>query len=82
MRTPSHIHESKARVWSSRILLAVPVLFLTFDSVIKLMRIAPVMDSFHELGYAGSLALAIGILETACLVVLLVPRTSILEPSC
>ncbi len=78
MRTPSHTHESKTRVWAGRILLAVPVLFLIFDSVIKLLRITPVMDSFHELGYPGSLALAVGILETACLVVLLVPRTSIL----
>jgi hypothetical protein len=51
---------------------------LVFDSVIKLMRIAPVLDSFNELGYPESLALAIGILESVCLIVLLVPRTSIL----
>ena len=70
--------ESKARLWSGRILLAVPVVFLVFDSVIKLMRITPVLDSFHELGYPDSLSLAIGILESACLIVLLVPRTSIL----
>lgn len=70
--------ESKARLWAGRLLLAVPVLFLVFDSVIKLMRITPVMDSFHALGYPASLALAIGILESVCLVVLLVPRTSIL----
>ncbi len=78
MKTHSHTHESKARLWAGRILLAVPVLFLVFDSVIKLMRITPVMDSFHELGYPESLALGIGILESVCLVALLVPRTSIL----
>ena len=70
--------ESKAQLWAGRVLLAVPVLFLVFDSVIKLMRIAPVLDSFNELGYPESLSLAIGILETVCLIVLLVPRTSIL----
>jgi DoxX-like family len=70
--------ESKARVWAGRIQLAVPVLFLVFDSVIKLMRIPPVLDSFNELGYPESSSLAIGILESVCLIVLLVPRTSIL----
>ena len=70
--------ESKARLWAGRGLLAVPVLFLVFDSVIKLMRITPVLDSFNELGYPESMSLAIGILESACLIVLLVPRTSIL----
>jgi hypothetical protein len=43
----------------------VPVLFLVFDSVIKLMRITPVLDSFNQLGYPDSLSLAIGILERA-----------------
>ena len=71
-------HQSRARLWAGRALLAVPVLFLVFDSVIKLMRIAPVLDSFNELGYPESQALAIGILESVCLIVLLVPRTSIL----
>jgi hypothetical protein len=70
--------ESDARLWTGRILLAVPVLFLVFDSVIKLMRITPVLDSFNQLGYPGSLSFAIGILESVCLIVLLVPRTSIL----
>jgi hypothetical protein len=71
-------HESRARLWAGRALLGVPVLFLVFDCVIKLVRIAPVLDSFNELGYPESLALAIGILESVCLIVLLVPRTSIL----
>jgi DoxX-like family len=79
MRSAIHTPpESNARLWAGRILLAVPVLFLVFDSVIKLMRITPVLDSFHELGYPESLALAIGILESVCLTVLLIPRTSIL----
>ena len=79
MRSAIHTPpESKVRLWTGRILLAVPVLFLVFDSAIKLMRIPPVLDSFHELGYPDSLALAIGLLETVCLFVLLVPRTSIL----
>jgi hypothetical protein len=66
------------KVWAGRILTALPVLFLTFDGAIKFMPIAPVTDSFRELGYPPHLAPAIGILELACLVVYVIPRTSVL----
>jgi hypothetical protein len=65
-------------VWAGRIISAVPVLFLLFDSSIKLMNIAPVTESFIRLGYRSSIAVAIGLLELACLIVYIVPRTSIL----
>ena len=67
-----------ARTWTGRIVLALPVLFLTVDAVVKLLRIGPVLDSFNELGYPQNLALAIGLIEAVCLLVLLIPRTSIL----
>jgi hypothetical protein len=53
------------------------VLFLLFDSVIKLMVIPPVVQSFGELGYPVSLSRGIGLLELACLIVYLIPRSSI-----
>jgi hypothetical protein len=64
--------------WIGRIVLALPVLFLAVDAVVKLLRIGPVKDSFKELGYPQNLALGIGLLEAICLLVLLIPRTSIL----
>ena len=66
-----------ARTWG-RIVGSLPVLFLTVDAVVKLLRIGPVLDSFNELGYPQNLALAIGLVEAICLLVLLIPRTSIL----
>jgi hypothetical protein len=69
---------SPGAVWTARVLTAVPVLFLIFDTVIKLMRIDPVIDSFNALGYPSSLALAIGGLELVCLVLYVVPATSVL----
>lgn len=69
---------SKTRLWAGRILSGWAVLFLLFDSVIKLMNIKPVAESFAQLGYPGQLALGIGILELLCVVAYLVPRTSIL----
>jgi len=59
------------------LLSALPVLFLIFDGVIKLTLIDPVVTSMGELGYPVSLARVIGALELACLLVYVVPRTSI-----
>ena len=67
-----------ARTWTGRIVLALPVLFLAVDAIVKLLRIGTVLDSFNELGYPQNLALAIGLIEAVCLLVLLIPRTSIL----
>jgi hypothetical protein len=64
--------------WASRILSGGAVLFLLFDSVIKLMVIPPVVDSFNQLGYPVSLSRAIGIVELICLVVYLIPRSAVL----
>lgn len=60
-----------------RILTALAVAFLLWDSVIKLLTIAPVREGLARLGYPSSIALAIGILELVCLGVYLIPRTSI-----
>ncbi|HEY0468952.1 MAG TPA: DoxX family protein [Polyangiaceae bacterium] len=57
---------------------ALPVLFLLFDCVIKLIKIPPVVESFAQLGYPDALAQGIGLLELGCLTLYLLPRTAIL----
>ena len=69
---------SKKSLWTGYILSALAVLFLLFDSVIKLMKIAPVVESFAQLGYPSNLAVGIGSLLLVCIVVHVIPRTSIL----
>jgi hypothetical protein len=69
---------SKSTSWTGRILSALAVLFLLFDGVIKLTKIAPVAESFARLGYPASIAVGIGILELACVAAYVIPRTSIL----
>jgi hypothetical protein len=69
---------SNKRLWAGRVITALPVLFLLFDIVIKLMQIAPVRESFARLGYPESVAVGIGTLELVCLAVYLIPRTSVL----
>jgi hypothetical protein len=69
---------SKKIVWVGRVLSALPILFLLFDGVIKLINIAPVVESMAHLGYPAGLARSIGILELSCLALYVIPRTSIL----
>jgi len=69
---------STKRRWAGRTMTALPVLFLLFDSVIKLIRIDPVAQSFTQLGYPVHLAVAIGVIELVCLAAYVVPRSSVL----
>jgi len=69
---------SKKRLWAGRIMSAVAILFLIFDSVIHLMVITPVVEAFAKLEYPVSLSRGLGILELVCLVVYVIPRTSVL----
>lgn len=76
--TPDTTRTAKWRYRVGIGLSALPVLFLLFDSVIKLLEIQPVLESFAQLGYPDSLARGLGLLELACLALYLVPRTAIL----
>ena len=53
-------------------------LFLTFDTVIKILQLAPAMEGTLALGYPASSVLPIGLIELAALVLYLLPRTSVL----
>jgi hypothetical protein len=66
------------RLWVGRIISAVPVLFLTLDAVIKLMKVPAVVEAFGRLGVPLSLAPGIGILALICTAVYVVPRTTVL----
>jgi hypothetical protein len=68
----------RARLSAGHFVSAIPVLFLLFDSAIKFTAIDPVVESFGQLGYPVSLALGIGAVELACLVLYVIPRTSVL----
>ena len=69
---------SKKKLWAGGIISALAILFLLFDSIIKLIAIDPVVESFAQLGYPLSLALGIGLVELVCLVAYVIPRSSVL----
>ncbi|MGH7549730.1 MAG: DoxX family protein [Gemmatimonadota bacterium] len=69
---------SNKRLWAGRILSALPVLFLLWDSAMKLVKPPVVVDSFARLGYPQGIAVEIGILQLVCVAFYVVPRTSVL----
>ncbi len=69
---------SKKKLWAGRIISALPALLLLFSGVAKLMKPVPIVQGFAHFGYPETLILGIGILEIACTIVYLIPRTSVL----
>jgi DoxX-like family len=63
---------------STYLLTALVALFLTFDTVIKVLRLAPAVQGTTALGYPADTVLWIGMIELACLALYLVPRTAVL----
>lgn len=69
---------SKPMLWTGRILSAIAILFLIFDTVIKVLNTAPAVEATTQLGYPASLVVALGALELLCLLLYVIPRTSML----
>ena len=69
---------SKKGLWAGRILSGVAVLFMLFDAVIKLVRHPAAVKGTIELGYPESVLFGLGVVLIVCLVLYLVPRTSVL----
>jgi len=69
---------SKGRLWTGRIMSALPALFLLMDAVGKLVKPAPVVEGTVQLGYPESVLLGLGIVLLGCTVLYVIPRTAIL----
>jgi len=69
---------SKKMLWAGRIMSALPVLMLLMSALMKFMKPASVVEGFAHLGLPESLALGLGILEIACTVMYVIPRTAVL----
>lgn len=72
------ISESKARLWTGRILTVLVALFLLFDGIMKLIKERHVLQSAAQLGYSTESMVAIGTLLLACTLVYVIPRTAVL----
>jgi hypothetical protein len=69
---------SMKAVWTGRVISGLVVLFLLFDGVTKVMKVAPVLQASAQLGIPVSLIVAIGAVLLICTVIYAIPSTSIL----
>jgi hypothetical protein len=69
---------SKGQLWTGRILSGLAVAFLLFDATIHMMNIPAVVAGFTALGFPVSIALPLGIIELVCIILYVIPRTSVL----
>jgi DoxX-like family len=70
--------QAKKQRITGYVLTAFVALFLTFDAVLKVLKLAPAVQGTTELGYPVDTVLGIGVIELVCLTLYLVPRTSVL----
>ncbi|HWJ57975.1 MAG TPA: DoxX family protein, partial [Vicinamibacterales bacterium] len=71
--SPTHSTPIERR--TAYVLTTLAVLFLTFDTVIKLLRLAPAVQGTVALGYPEHAVAVIGAIELVCLALYLVPQT-------
>ena len=54
------------------------VLFLAFDGITKVVRVAPVVEASQKMGIASDQVTVIGLLLSACTILYIIPRTAVL----
>lgn len=64
-------------MWTGRIISGLIALLFAMSAVMKLMGGAEVMEGFSRMGLPGSLRVPLGILELSCVVIYLIPATSV-----
>jgi hypothetical protein len=69
---------SKAALWTGRVLCALVILFLLFDSSLKIARARAAVEGTVKLGYSDSVIVPIGIILLICTILYAIPRTSVL----
>jgi hypothetical protein len=68
---------SKARLWTGRVISALPVLMLLFSASLKLMKSPQAVQGMVQLGYPANTLIPIGIAELLSTIVYIIPQTSV-----
>jgi hypothetical protein len=69
---------SKGSLWTGRVISGLVVLFMLFDCITKILRLPQVVDATVKVGYPASTVLPIGVTLLICVILYIIPRTSIL----
>jgi hypothetical protein len=72
------VSSSRKAQWAGRLMSGLAILFLAFDTLGKVLGLAPVIQGTTELGYAESAVFTLGLIELVCVVLYVIPRTSVL----
>jgi hypothetical protein len=74
----SVILNSKAAIWTGRILSAGIALFLISDGIMKMLKNSHILAASADLGFSANAIAGIGLLLLACTLLYVIPRTAIL----
>ena len=69
---------SNGMLWTGGIITGLVVLFLAFDGVTKIIKVAPVVEASERLGVPLDSIRAIGIVLLACTAIYAIPQTAVI----
>lgn len=69
---------SKGRLWTSRIMYGLVVLFMLFDGGVKFVTSPEITESYKQLGYSVDQGPTLGVISLLCTLLYAIPRTSVL----
>jgi xanthine/uracil/vitamin C permease (AzgA family) len=69
---------SKTTLWIGRVMSALPALLVLMSSVMKLIKMAAVVEGFARAGLSERLIIPVGIIELTCVIVYVIPQTAVL----
>jgi hypothetical protein len=69
---------SRGTIYAGCVLSGLAIVFLLFDATLKVLKVQAAVEGTVQLGYPESVILPIGLIQVVCLIVYLVPRTSVL----
>ena len=69
---------SKGALWTGRTVSGLIAVFMTFDAVVKIIRIPAAVEGTSKLGYSPNVLVPLGLVALACVALYIIPRTSAL----
>jgi hypothetical protein len=69
---------SKPMLWTGRVMSAIAVLLVAFGGVVKVLKVAGIVEGMARAGWPERLTRPVGAIELVCVVVYLIPRTNVL----
>lgn len=68
--------QTRTGSWFGRVISGLAVAFMVFDGVIHMLKPAPVVDAFSQLGVPLRLSVGLGVVELICTALYVIPRTA------